>query len=123
VKEALFAIKGVTCEELMELLNGTWSAGEEFLLKTAGYFYPVRLELRFTPLGDSCRVVHVKIKSSGRRFWGETFVVCCQEGERTLLKVLRGRGVGRIGADNLGYRILEFLRSRLEFTIEEVSVF
>ena len=123
MKEALFAIKGVTCKELIGLLDGMWSVGEEFLLKATGYFYPVQLELRFTPLGDSCRVLHVRIKSSGRRFWGETFVVCCQGEGRTLLRVLRRKGVGRIGADNLGYRILELLRSKLDFTIEEVRVF
>uniref|UniRef100_A0A7C1P4W4 Uncharacterized protein n=1 Tax=Thermofilum pendens TaxID=2269 RepID=A0A7C1P4W4_THEPE len=123
MKEAAFAIKGVTCGELVSLLNGTWSAEEDFLLRTAGDFYPVQLELRFAPLSDNCRIVQVKVKSSGRRFWGETFVVCCLEGERLLLKVTRKRGVGRIGADNLGYRILGFLRSKLEFTVEEVSVF
>ena len=123
MKEAVFAIKGVTCGELMVLLDGAWRTEEELLLRTSSGFYPVRLEFKFSPLGDNCRVVHVKMRSSGRRFWGETFIVCCQGEGRALLKISRRRGVGRIGADSLGYRILELLKSKLEFTVEEVGVF
>jgi len=123
LKEAVFTIKGVSCRDLTALLEGVWVVEEGLFLRTANDFFPVRLELRFTPLSGSCRVVHVKMKSPGRRFWGETFTVCCREEGRVLLRISRRRGVGRLGADSLGYRLLEALRSKLEFCIEEVRVF
>ncbi len=115
MKLASYAIKGMSCGEVLTLLSGAVAVTRDFLHATLTGYSPLTLEIRFEYSGGSCGQARVKVSLKRSRMWGEVFSVCCEDHEESgsaVLSIRRVRGVGRVGADVVGHRVIEMLRTR-----------
>ncbi|MEM4516381.1 MAG: hypothetical protein QXI96_02120 [Thermofilum sp.] len=111
MKLAAYVIKGASCSDIMSRLRGTLTVGKSFLLATIDEYAVIFLRVEFRDLNNHCKLVYVNVSPAGARMWREVFTVCCEESEKVMLVLRRVRGVGRVGADVIGHRLLEFLKS------------
>lgn len=110
MKLAIYEVKGVSCGDIMRQLSGTLTV-KNFLLATISEYTLVPLEVEFRDTNYHCKLAYVKVSLTGSRMWREVFSLCCEEAERAVMILKRIRGVGRVGADVIGHRLLEFLKS------------
>lgn len=111
VKLAVYVVKGVSCSEVMRYFKGMLKTGKDFLIPTLTEYALASLEIEFKDSTDRCKFAYVKVSLPGSRMWREVFRVCCEESDHAVLALRRVRGVGRIGADAVGHRLLEIIKT------------
>lgn len=106
-RRAIYVVEGCGVGGALGALSGLDGSERRVFVEGGGWVL-ARLEVWGS---GGCRVVRVGLRGEeGRRFWGDFFEVCVEEGGGgVVVSVRRVGGVGRVSADLLGGWLLEAL--------------